>query len=367
MTKFFVMGDANMLFLEALSRREGFGGFIKESSRTLNILHKPLSDFGPSISFTNFLRQARSERVTLVLSYEESSAFRYLARHFEKLSKQLNFDVMELYEFAVSHQVHLMYESADMHRDRVLAAESRWLSLSNRMTDDFSKGSIMAFLDSLRKKTTEGMSPFLIPFDFETFNKVSRHFSFVPTDNEIYIDVGAFDGDSVAKFIDVTPTGGFKEIHAFEPNPSNYVGLAAKREWIPGLNTYRMAVTDFDGEVTFLTEEGSQAARISEAGVEQRDTIVSKACKLDSEIEQATFIKIDVEGAECKVIRGARNLVSKCRPDLVVDTCHYADDPLEVYEAAMEVHGYKEVGMRFPHRSLFVHAMYFSDRHGLRA
>ena len=111
------MCDSEMLFLDILTAHTSFAGFISESSRTLGILHRPLADFSnKSISFTNFLRVCRSERVTLVLSYSKFSGSIYLAQHIRKLSVMYGFDVKEVYEFAVENDLHLMYETASEHR-----------------------------------------------------------------------------------------------------------------------------------------------------------------------------------------------------------------------------------------------------------
>ena len=44
----------------------------------------------------------------------------------------------------------------------------------------------------------------------------------------------------------------------------------------------------------------------------------------------ATFIKIDIEGAELKTIEGAENIIKKYRPKLAICAYHKGDDIFEI-------------------------------------
>jgi len=44
--------------------------------------------------------------------------------------------------------------------------------------------------------------------------------------------------------------------------------------------------------------------------------------QMDSVIDSVNFIKIDVEGLEVKVLRGASKLIEKCRPVIAAEACH---------------------------------------------
>jgi FkbM family methyltransferase len=185
----------------------------------------------------------------------------------------------------------------------------------------------------------------------------------VPNDEEIYVDVGAYDGDSIAKFIECTPSGKYRKIHAFEPNQSSYSKLSLMTQWIPNLFTYKLAVSNTNSILKFNQDGGSMAARLhKEDDIQKPENLVAvNAVKLDDILDDVTFMKIDVEGFESDVLEGATKLIQKCRPTMIVDTYHHANDAIKIYEKVLNIHKYKFIGMRFAHANLHAHSLYFSD------
>lgn len=368
MPKYFIMGDRQMMYLhDPIVNHPDFGGFISESAKNLDYEQKSLAGLSNKfISFLNFLRFARVNGAVLVLYYSDIAGARLFAEHARSLADKFNFVVQDYYEFVVERNFALMYETASENRRLVLSRKDQWVALSRRLTDQFSQSSVLAYISGLEKKSMLELIPFVTPFAFEGYNKYSRRFSFVPTDDEIYVDIGAYDGDTVTKFIECTPSGRYDAIHAFEPNPKTYQALERKKEWIPRLNTYRMALSDNIGQMEFRTEGGSMGARFASGGEDKSvDTELVDVVRLDSVLDRATIIKIDVEGFEDGVVRGAAGLLKAQAPNLVVDTYHYANDALKIYDEVMSIHPYKYVSMRFCHANFFAHSLYFSDRSSL--
>ena len=67
------------------------------------------------------------------------------------------------------------------------------------------------------------------------------------------------------------------------------------------------------------------------------------------------FIKIDVEGAEHKVLQGARQLLARCRPTILLE--HHANCPPHAIESVLKPYGYlfyriSEDGASRPGRAL---------------
>lgn len=365
MPKFFIMGDRQMMYLTvSIIEHPDFGGFIDDSAATFDYMQKSRSSVSSkTISFKNFLRFSKIHSAILVCYYNELVGAVVLAQHLSELSTSFNFKVLNFYEFVVEYDFKLLYEGAQFHRSATLAQADAWRVMAAKLSDDFSRSSVGAYLRALEMMSMSEMLPFVTPFEFEGFNKHSRHFSFVPGDDEIYVDVGAFDGDTVAKFIEATPSGNYRRIHAFEPSTQSYQKLKAKAEWIPRLDTYQLALSDRNGAIDFLTEGSSMGARFA-SGTEGPEVskVSVNAARLDFVVDEATFVKVDVEGFECDVVNGGRDLIKRCTPDLVIDTYHYANDALKVYETVMSLHEYQYVSMRFPHAHLHAHSLYFSDR-----
>lgn len=157
------------------------------------------------------------------------------------------------------------------------------------------------------------------------------HFS--GSQSEIYVDAGAFVGDSVERFI-WAQNGAFTKIYAFEPGPHQFLALRArtkrlKEEWALSTGSVELvnaALGEHDrkghagsiGPLTSLTvreDAGTGAHAI---------TILSLDRFLDS--NRITFLKADVEGMEMALLRGARRTIEQHKPKIAICVYHYPAD-----------------------------------------
>jgi FkbM family methyltransferase len=143
-------------------------------------------------------------------------------------------------------------------------------------------------------------------------------------DHEVFVDCGAFNGDTVRTFLDQCG-GRFDAIHAFEPDPDNYALLRALCESLPGdvrsrVDARNEAVSDCPGVLRFDATSGGDA-RVTESG-----SIAVPCVSLDDAIERATYIKMDIEGAEASALAGARRLITEAAPKLAVCLYHTPED-----------------------------------------
>jgi FkbM family methyltransferase len=152
-------------------------------------------------------------------------------------------------------------------------------------------------------------------------------------DDEVFVDVGAFDGDSLESFINVA-SGRFRRAIAFEPDPDNFARLCARPSLAPDqsrLDLRRQAVTDTSGVVSFLTGQ-EMSSRMGGGGVDV------PAVTLDSLLDEGvvpTFVKFDVEGFEPEAIGGAAHTIAEHQPALAICVYHKQDHlwtlPLSVH------------------------------------
>lgn len=116
------------------------------------------------------------------------------------------------------------------------------------------------------------------------------------------------------------------EVHAFEPHPTNVRKLC---KMLPkNVTVHVVAVCDRDGEVAFFdckdTAGGhalwnpAKAANNVKTRARPKQRIV-QACRLDTLHLSPQFIKIDVEGAEYAVLKGAVQTIEKHRPVVVLE------------------------------------------------
>ena len=153
------------------------------------------------------------------------------------------------------------------------------------------------------------------------------------------IDIGCNRGSILREIVRLAPDGNH---FAFEPIPRLY-RLLCKR--FPTVDCRRIALSDVKGTVTFnhftqmdgfsgmvRRDVGANLGRVEEIAVETErlDAIVPEGTTV-------TLIKIDVEGAEYRVLRGAESLLRRCRPTVIFECGKggldiYGHKPEQVYD-----------------------------------
>jgi len=142
------------------------------------------------------------------------------------------------------------------------------------------------------------------------------------TTEEVLVDCGAFDGDSIRSFLKKTGDR-FQHIYAFEADPANIAALTRNCEGLGNkVEIMPYAVGSHDGVVRFCAD-GSVGSKVAEAGA----TLEVDCRTLDSALAQAnpTFIKMDIEGAEPDAIMGATQTIARCRPVMAICAYHKCD------------------------------------------
>lgn len=160
-------------------------------------------------------------------------------------------------------------------------------------------------------------------FDCETDQKEAYENILKLNNEEIYCDLGAYNGDTIDEFLSFC--GGYKKIFALEPDKKNFKKLKAKYENKENVFLFNSAANDFSGEIGFLTNGGRHSVA-SDKGEKIR------ALSLDDVLkgEKATFIKYDVEGMEEKAILGARRTIENHKPKMLVSAYHRTEDYFEL-------------------------------------
>lgn len=164
------------------------------------------------------------------------------------------------------------------------------------------------------------------------------------------IDVGCHEGSILDVILRHAPEG---EHHAFEPLPDLFARLREKYAGNPQVHLHETALSDAPGEATFqhvVTNPGYSGLlrRRFDRPHEDVVEIRVKLARLDDIVgptADVRLIKIDVEGAELQVLRGARELLRRSRPFVVFEHGQGAADvygtrPEHVYEL------FAECGMR---------------------
>jgi FkbM family methyltransferase len=154
----------------------------------------------------------------------------------------------------------------------------------------------------------------------------------------IALDIGA----NVGTYAHVLENAGATQVHAFEPLPSTFQILSKNVAACTKVILRNAAMSDAVGTSLFTDLPGNHATNhlvISQGTqpciVVQTDTI-DNYCN-QSGIDRIAFLKLDVEGAEPAVLRGARQMLSERRIDAAM---------IEIVPSNLVARGFSENTLR---------------------
>jgi FkbM family methyltransferase len=152
--------------------------------------------------------------------------------------------------------------------------------------------------------------------------------------NEVFVDCGAYDGDTISEFRRATGDH-FEKIIAFEPDPENFAALKSAVNGDPRI----VLLADATGvrRETVHFSAGGTGARISSTGTCEVQTVT-----LDEALDgiAPTYMKFDIEGSEPATLEGGRETIQRHRPKMAVCAYHAPDHlwniPLQLHELLPE-------------------------------
>lgn len=139
-------------------------------------------------------------------------------------------------------------------------------------------------------------------------------------DDESYLDLGAYRGDTIEEFL--TYCGGeYDSITAFEPNGKNFAKLKEYCEGMDNINLWQLGSYSENTVLNFNNKAGRNCS-ISECGVP------TKVAAVDSVLhkKRITYAKLDVEGAEKQTFIGMNEILKLFKPKLNVACYHRSED-----------------------------------------
>jgi FkbM family methyltransferase len=128
----------------------------------------------------------------------------------------------------------------------------------------------------------------------------------------VALDIGA----SMGVMSLLMAKSGASKVHAFEPSPGTYRLLEANTALNPYISPHQLAISDQSGEIFFKDNPKASAVNHIATSVDTDDAIrvqsrmVDDFCH-DNSISEIAFLKVDVEGFEPHVLRGASEALSK--------------------------------------------------------
>ena len=216
-----------------------------------------------------------------------------------------------------------------------------WFYIQNKQNYDS-----LVFYDEESYTVLEQIKKYMISSEPEELYSIATHnqyFELAPffnTGNEIFVDLGAYVGDTIERFV-CAHNGAFIHIYGFEPGERQYSALESrmdrlKKEWAldetkitlinkgVGRSTTKKYLNDTDHLL---------GMQIVDSGNREIEVV-----SIDDffEDKKVTFIKSDIEGDEYEMLLGAKDTIQRCRPKLAVSVYHRPDDLLNIYALIAE-------------------------------
>ncbi|MCR4923246.1 MAG: FkbM family methyltransferase [Lachnospiraceae bacterium] len=155
------------------------------------------------------------------------------------------------------------------------------------------------------------------------------------SDNEVFVDCGAFQGENIRDFINALKKQGistYKKIIAMEPDREN---LKVLRENTASYDNIFVCEKGAWNETTELCfSEGGSASAVCEEG---KLKIGVTAIDDIEEARDTSFIKMDIEGSELQALKGAKRVISENKPKLAICIYHKREDLLEISDYILKL------------------------------
>lgn len=197
------------------------------------------------------------------------------------------------------------------------------IRLYNQLEDEKSKITLMNMLKGW------------ITCDYEYFSEVYEPNQYFPkdvielTEQEVFLDVGSYTGDTAIEFIE-NVNEKYKKIVAFEPNDKCFGELEMLQNRFNNITHIKKGAYEFKERLAFNND--SSISRASAHITNNSDNgYLIEVDSIDNLVyEDVTFIKIDIEGAELAALKGAIETIKENKPKLAICVYHNYKDIVEI-------------------------------------
>lgn len=162
--------------------------------------------------------------------------------------------------------------------------------------------------------------------ELKTPGEYFAHGVFELSAREFMVDAGAYNGDSLEKFI-CQVSGRFGKVYSFELDHDNFEKLKEKARGLSNSN-----IELFNAGVFNENKDVSSGGERFGSFVDCASQGTARVVRLDDALagRKVTFIKMDVEGSELRALEGAKNIITEQGPKLAISAYHFLSDLWEI-------------------------------------
>lgn len=161
-------------------------------------------------------------------------------------------------------------------------------------------------------------------------------------EQEVYIDGGAYIGDTAEEFIRNMKQVDkeYKHIYSFEPDKKNVELALHNLKKFKDVEVLPYGLWSSETELRFANDK--DASSYMSSG-EENDTVTVPVISLDkvfedkSVTEWPTIIKMDIEGSEKEALLGAKNIIQIKKPQLIICAYHKPEDIYELPQTIIKI------------------------------
>ncbi len=196
--------------------------------------------------------------------------------------------------------------------------------------------------DDISKKTFENIIKYKISGKIEYLIDCEVDFdepytSFLKLQNESFIDLGAYTGDTVEEFMRRDPN--YKQIIAIEPDMKTFKKLKLNTEIYKNTTLLNASVSSECGKRAFSMKGGRNSSL-------SQDGTLLDCITVDSLKTVPTYIKMDVEGEEVNTILGARETILNHKPKMLISAYHRTDDFIKIPQTVLNIRNDYKIYLR---------------------
>ncbi|MBN7573062.1 hypothetical protein C1H57_00405 [Clostridium sp. 2-1] len=148
------------------------------------------------------------------------------------------------------------------------------------------------------------------------------------TDNESFVDCGAYDGDTLESFLKVTNEK-FSSAYSFELDKDNYDKLCSNARMLSKsvsekIECFNYGVWNENKTISY----GKMSSSDSFSIFNEKEITTAKVVKLDDLLgnRKVTMIKMDIEGAEMMALEGSNKIITEQKPKMAICVYHRVED-----------------------------------------
>lgn len=284
-------------------------------------------------SFEDVMKEYKDVAVCIASMWQEE-IYNQICEYDSSLSNHV-YDVLTTMAWETSER---LFKSSE--REYIKKNENAFANLYQELADEYSKRTLEGilnyrltrdkqYLKSIKSEETTYLDSTILSADL--MQTIAEN---------IIIDGGAFDGDTVEMFVQTIGNRNALDIHCYEAEVQNYEIIEDKiqnRKWKSHqIFVHKAALWDRKGKIGFggdgLSGRADQNADI-QISTERID---------DYPYKRVGLIKLDIEGAERNALWGAADTIKKYKPVLAICAYHLQDDLLVLSDFVKSLNcGYK--------------------------